>query len=218
MAQGGASLKGMLSRRARSDRGATLVEYALGLSLFVLVISASATVLGDAGSSEVDNQAMCVSERPPPPECLVRTVTTTTTVPTGPGGPSTTVVTPPGPPPAVPTTAQWSDQTVTGAPGDWRAQATIGLNLTDDGTPLEGAQVRVRVTLTDPPSGTVFFLTCTTDAAGRCNVSFDVRDPLRNGIAFVLDDVTPGASQSLEDPIEVVDVSDPGPVPFTAPA
>jgi len=77
-----------LVHRAGDDRGASLVEYSLIFAL-VLVSSIGATkYLATKGSSQVQNQATCISTRPPPTNC-VQGVASTTTSTTG-VGPTTT--------------------------------------------------------------------------------------------------------------------------------
>lgn len=53
-------------RRRGVDRGATLVEYALIFSLFVVVSLVAIDLLTESASDEIDNQAECISDRPPP--------------------------------------------------------------------------------------------------------------------------------------------------------
>jgi hypothetical protein len=76
-----------LARRGRTrlrrlgDRGATMVEYALVVALIVSVSATAIQGLTDASEDEVANEMDCVSTRPPPPSCQLRSVATTTTDP-----------------------------------------------------------------------------------------------------------------------------------------
>lgn len=73
-----------LFHRAKGERGASLVEYSLIFAL-VLVASVGATkYLSSQGSSQVANQANCISTRPPPTNCI-QGVPSTATSTTGVG-------------------------------------------------------------------------------------------------------------------------------------
>jgi Flp pilus assembly pilin Flp len=63
----------------RSDRGATLVEYALIVALVVVASFGAIQFLTTQSEAEVATQADCVSTRPPPPSCQSRAVTDSTT-------------------------------------------------------------------------------------------------------------------------------------------
>jgi hypothetical protein len=52
-----------------SDRGASVVEYALVLSVLVAAALGVLPLLADAGAAAIDRQAACVATRPAPPEC-----------------------------------------------------------------------------------------------------------------------------------------------------
>ncbi len=67
--------------RARKTRelGATLVEYALVVSLLLVVSVGAIQGLEDNTEAEVANDFDCVSDRPPPPSCQRFALTTTTT-------------------------------------------------------------------------------------------------------------------------------------------
>lgn len=78
----------MGARRSPTERGATLVEYALVVALLVVGAIGAIQFLQREGSAEVAAQADCVSTRPPPPSCQIRAVTTSTT--RDPSSPTTT--------------------------------------------------------------------------------------------------------------------------------
>jgi hypothetical protein len=179
-----------------TERGATLVEYALGLAFLVLALAGGASMLEDAGRREVDNQANCVSERPPPDDCLVRTVTTTTTPAPGGGQPS-----PPAPPPEpLEATVGWRGPATQGtvSPPGWAITLTADLRalFPDPGDPakkvvepVEGAVIRVRIRITQPPSSTVFTAECVTGPGGSCRIDFDVPNVTTRQVRVDLHDV-----------------------------
>jgi Flp pilus assembly pilin Flp len=181
-----------------AERGATLVEYALGLAVLVLAIAGGASALEDAGRSEVDNQANCVSERPPPDDCLVRTVTTTTAP--EPGGDPVDPPEPPAPAEPLEVTVGWRDPVTEAsvAPPGWRIELTADLRALvpdpddpDDQVvePVEGAVIRVRIRVTQPPSSTVFTAACVTGPGGSCTIDFDVPNVTTLQVTVDLDDV-----------------------------
>lgn len=67
--------------RLRGSIGATLVEYSLIVALVVVPSIGAMNYLTGKAKNETNNQADCISTRPPPPSCQVRPLTTTTTDP-----------------------------------------------------------------------------------------------------------------------------------------
>ena len=171
--------------RLRGDRGATLVEYGLVVAAIVAVSVPGIDYLTDQGDQELSNQANCVSERPPPPSCLVPAVTTTvstvstTTTTAGPtssttsstSSTSTSTTAPPTPSDVEDWTAS---ATWTGYSPTSGGQITLPVNITNEGNPVEGATVQVRIQITQPPTGQSFYAQCTTDASGTCTIAWDV--------------------------------------------
>ncbi len=199
----GAMTKWLQRRAARRepDRGATLVEYALVLTLLVVVSIAAIQSLDSAARDEVANQEECVSSRPPPATCQTLILTTSTTV----VPPSTTATTqPPPPPPVNAATYENTRSEVSGS--SWAAITTIV--LTSDGAPLPDVFVRYRAQLITPP-GPTFFVSCVTGADGRCELRFEVPD-----IGQPVDTVQLTADLIDSDPQVTVD---PPPLTFTRP-
>lgn len=168
--------------RTSASRGATLVEYALVLSLFVVVSLGAMDFLSDSADREIDNQVDCVSERPPPPECQLVAVTTSTTLdPT----PTTATTAPPVEEKAPVLIERGRTFSNPGDPWWVATQVELTLESNDDVpiiSPLPGVTVRARVRLVEPGSVSPpyallpqeFFISCTTDAAGQCELRFDV--------------------------------------------
>lgn len=143
---------------------------------FIVVPSIGvAKYLTTESTSQTNNQAECISKRPPPVSCQVPIVTTTTT--TNPPPTSSTSTTPPS---STSTTSTTASPPGTAA---WDASATtwdkstnvIALKQTlerPDGTPLVGATIVFRLVIT--PGGQSFAATCTSDVTGVCQTTFDV--------------------------------------------
>lgn len=140
-----------------NDRGVTLIEYVLVFTSLVLVTAAGAKYLQANANQQVSMQANCISTRPPPASCQVRAISTTTTlVP-----PPTTATTAPPPP----SEASWTSLS-------WPAATGLAGTLkvtTSAGSPIQGAQVFLKVTCT--PSGNVLWPTAFTDASGNITIS-----------------------------------------------
>lgn len=158
---------------ARSlDRGATLVEYALVVSLLLVGSLAAIDRVTEATSDEIGNQADCIETRPPRPECQLSPVLpTTTTVP-----PPTSTPTPPDEAPPQPYLSEFVYE--------WTADGTALVLTTmvevaepaevTVGEPVLGAVVMVEFRMfSGPPYEEVgwFNETCTTDDTGTCSIS-----------------------------------------------
>ncbi|MEJ5254441.1 MAG: hypothetical protein WHS89_03755 [Acidimicrobiales bacterium] len=171
-------------KRFWRDVGASAAEYALIFAVLVAGTVGAFEQVSKATRSEVNNQADCVSTRPPPPSCNFResrptttttapppttvpptvTVTSSTTTTTAPPTTTTTV------PPANGSWASSSSGWV--SPPVWYGQGII--QLTAGSTPVAGAHVIGIVRLLNPPTGQQFAVECVTDAAGRCVLRYDV--------------------------------------------
>jgi hypothetical protein len=166
--------------RAAGSRGATLVEYALVMSLVVLAGASAYELLTAAADSEIENQADCVSDRPPPEsECGFAPV-------------PTDVVTP-NPNIAPPTTGVPVDDpdlfAVSAGPADahddpWTLLLPVHVTVEVQEPPTEpagtpGIRVRARIQMEDPNQPgvnlpTPGFTDCVTDADGNCELVFTV--------------------------------------------
>ncbi len=161
--------------RARRQRGAAVVEYALALSLLVVAGIGAAQFLEDETADEVDNQADCLSTRPPPTSCQSEPLVAAgggNQSSSGPGGGGGTPASSPATiGPAV---------TVATAPAGARYDVLIGVDLFEDPAqtmPLEGVVMTAQVTITQSSVqsriGQFFYVDCVTDAAGHCDFDFD---------------------------------------------
>jgi hypothetical protein len=165
------------------------------VAVIVVVGITAGQALTDASEDEVANEMDCVSMRPPPPSCQLRAVSTTTTDPSATTSstippPTTTTTTPPPP-----TDMTWTGVASTSG-STWRADATI--TLSSGGSPVAGATVTIRVTITEPQIPVTYEISCTTDGSGTCVASFVVPDNL----GVTIDEVQ----------FEVIDVDSPQPV------
>jgi hypothetical protein len=171
---------GRRGSRSRADAGASLTEYAVGFSLVVVASLVAVQFLTRAAQQESANQADCISSRPPPASCVRQPVpATTTSSPTSSVPTSSTSSPPPTDPPsttAPPTTVPPPSSTITGGSGTATANANgltwdvaAPVTLADDqGQPVADAVVSGVVTIGRQP----FAVSCTTDAAGGCTLTF----------------------------------------------
>lgn len=170
--------------RGAAARGATLVEYAMVASLLLVVSMVAIDGLTTAADGEVNNQAECVSDRPPPTG--------------GDAGcefaPTPSDLVTPDPsfvPPTTGSPVPFPDQyTISAGPSS--ANTTDGWTLIlpvqvfreiqEPPTDPEGAPsilVRARIQMQDPanPSENLpdpGFTECTTDASGECDLEYAV--------------------------------------------
>lgn len=162
-------------KRRPNERGATLPEYALLLAGIVTAAILLLQFLSTKSGDEVGNQADCLESRPPPASCQIRAVTTTTTV-----SPSTVTSTTVPPSTSSTTSTTIVQSSAAWATGSWEYttspywRADGPITITADGQPVADALVTVKVTILEPASGVTQFVTCTTDAAGQCTLSYDV--------------------------------------------
>lgn len=169
-------------RGDHAARGATLVEYALVFSLVVVAALGAIEFLDAQSRNEINNQADCVSMRPPPASCQLTAITTTTTV----VPPPTTSTTAPLPAEAEPIVRAVPPARASVDPAprwielDVSVSETQPVDLGGGEAPVAGAVVRAEVLLVDPvamPEAYLpdeFFVNCTTGATGQCTLRFDV--------------------------------------------
>jgi hypothetical protein len=164
----------MRRHEQHDDAGVSLVEYALGIALIIVASLGAFQYLSNQASRQSQQQADCISTRPPPPSCVRTPVPATTTSTTIDPASTTTTLTPPSTDPP-PTTTEPPRATVTPGAGvatrnpdnSWRIDAPI--TVTDPASaPVPGAVVTARVLLGTQP----FVVQCTTDAAGTCTLTF----------------------------------------------
>ncbi len=172
--------------RRRGDRGATLVEYALVLVLLVVASITVAQVVEDETADEVDNQAACLSTRPPPPSCQQAALTPTGGGGPGPSGPGGGGGTPSTEPANITLTA---GPTVTPAGTLFRLSLSIDLRdgaVPPQPIPSEVVSAQVTITQSSFPGrvGQFFYVDCATDAVGACTFDVDSRFPDVEQISF----------------------------------
>jgi Flp pilus assembly pilin Flp len=168
--------------RRAAERGATLVEYALVVSLVVVVSLAAFERLTEVAGDEVDNQAACVSTRPAPvgAGCNVSPFPPDIETP----NPNVVPIPPNLPPEARAPVLSAAAPRVTDEGGQWRVEWPITLVLPGSGEPappdepLGGVQLTGYMLLPVPNSsplafqGTQHFTNCTTNASGTCDLTF----------------------------------------------
>lgn len=159
----------------RGARGASLTEYALALVVLVVGSIGVFQTLEDNTADEVDNQANCISERPPPVSCQAAALTPLDGTGGGVGGD------PGGGAPGTTETASFQPTTVTASRAtDPIFDVSVDLTIHDDtNAPLEGQLVTAQVTITASSvpgrAGQSFYVSCTTDSNGQCTTDFDSR-------------------------------------------
>lgn len=174
--------------RRHPSRGATLVEYALFASLVLVGLLAVLDSISTAAGDEVNNQAMCVSDRPPPTvdddQCAFAPPPPDLVAPDPNVVPPTTV--PPNPNPDV--FALSSGTTSMNQNNGWTLVMPVSLTRTvwqdppGEPVPEAGRTVVARVRFRDPSNPSEFlpgeqFVDCVTDAAGACTLEFAVPFP-----------------------------------------
>lgn len=167
-------------RRRAGARGATLVEYALVFSLLVVAALGAIEFLETQSSREINNQADCVSNRPPPSGCNFADVPADVTFPDPGFSPPTSAPPNPADVPTL-TLETGSHDTTTG----WAVLLPVVLDRptnTDPPLPPEpvaGVRVRAEIRLRDPADATRDldergYTDCVTGPDGRCTLRYDV--------------------------------------------
>lgn len=164
--------------RSLRDRGAGLVEYALAVALIVSASLGAIQYLEDQTADEVDNQASCLSTRPPPPtdQCVQSDLVRDGGANQAPGGANSGGGSP------IQENATLGPPTVNVVAAPPLYEVTLTVDLMDDANqPLEGVVMTALVTITQSSAssriGEFFYVDCVTDAAGRCQFEFDSRFP-----------------------------------------
>lgn len=177
--------RGCALRRA-ANRGATLVEYALVASLLLVGVLAVLDRLTEAADSEVNNQALCVSDRPPPTvgddQCAFAPVPDDVITPDPDVVPPTTA-------PPVPNTDLYTVQAQPAADEGpaWTIVLPVSVLIEVQEPPTDpvgagGIRVSARVQMKDPnnlPNNLPDpgFTECITDAMGQCELRYTVPYP-----------------------------------------
>jgi hypothetical protein len=205
--------------RLRGAGGAGLPEYALGLSLIVVISIAGVQRLNESSKAEAANQADCISERPPPASCVRRPVPAPQPPADDPGGPPSTdaTVTPSTDPPITTTTVPAPTSAVVGGSvstelnGDGTWSFTYDLVVTGpDGEPVDEAVVQGRALVEFPgsvPQG--FVVACSPSGEGRYACGFDGIPIEIDAVRFDIFRVTATPPASPPYPSELVLRSDP---------
>lgn len=199
------------TRGRRHAQGAALVEYALVLVLVVIGSIGAIDALEDDASDEVDNQATCLEERPPPAECQAAPNTPLGVGGGGVGGD------PGGGDPGPTESVNYGPGTLTTTRGSGpRFDVDLTFTLLDDSVPLplplEGEVVTAQIVITGSSVpgrvGEFTYVTCTTGALGVCTFSFDSR----------FDDVTSMTLQIVAVGADTpYDIGSTNPIPITQP-
>jgi len=137
--------------RLRRDVGATLAEYALIFSLLIVGSVAAVEFLSAEAGEQIDNNADCVSKRPPPVECQTPAQSVPDDYDSFP--PTTPSYTPPSGGTASFGTITWTSGTKT---------MSGPITIASGGTAIPDATVYFKVTC----NGSNFFTNGTTNASG----------------------------------------------------
>ena len=167
---------GRASHGFRGSRAVALVEYALVLGVLVVGSLGAIEALEDDAADEVDKQAECISERPPPVTCQPAANT-----PLGPGG-GGVGGDPGGGDPGPTESVNFGPGTLTATRGaDPIYDVEITVTLLDDSAPLplplEDEVITAKVTYTGSTFpgriGKFTYVTCVSNGVGVCTFSFD---------------------------------------------
>ena len=145
--------------RRSDDRGATLVEYALIVSLVVIAATGAISALESSSSDELNNRTPIVGT--PAEQNSLNFGSPSTTL----GGATTTTVAPP-PGAVVVHVSGITGSAQTSTAGNWVATARITV-VDDLGAPVAG----ISVTGAWAPTTGSATTSCTTDDSGQCNVT-----------------------------------------------
>jgi hypothetical protein len=163
-------------KRLTGSRGATMVEYALIGALLVVASIGAIEWLSGQSEAETEQQAECISARPPPPGCQIPSAATTTS--TSIGGPpptsATTTLPPPIPPPSETEPVDPGNVVPGPGPNTWAITGPIFTVQTGDDPPfpIQGAVIQFRFEVQDPTTGEWVVIEtqpCTTGTNGQCS-------------------------------------------------
>lgn len=157
--------------KGRREAGATLVEYSLIVALLVVTSIGVLDFLTERANDQVNNQADCVSTRPPPPECQAPPVPTSDPNPV----PTTEPTVPPLPVEAFIDAIELEDL-------DGVVTAQVAVRIADlGGEPAAGAQVYLSFYC--PGVSTPFIVPAqVTSSSG--NTIFNVPMPCTGNVTF----------------------------------
>lgn len=187
------------------DRGATLVEYALVLALLVVGSMGVINLLQASAENEVNNQADCVSMRPPPPECGYSPIPAAISY-ADPGVTPPTMAPPEDDPPPV-LLIDAGRKEYSGP--NWTVILPVKLRTgveqeppTDEPPGIPGIQIVAKVELGDPyvPGAYLpdpWFADCVTLDEGKCDLTFMVPYTDVNRVRMTIDSVAVSPSATL---------------------
>jgi hypothetical protein len=192
-----------LASRGRSVRGASGVQYALGMSLILAATLGSLDAFEQQSSEALESRGNSIGT--PDLDQPVET-TTTTAPPIGGGDGTTTTSAPPTPPDS---TVASATATTSSSGNKWTA--TIVISITDGGSPVHKARVDAIWTLN--PSGATTVVTCETQPNGTCTFAMRNLPTLGNSdhvasVSFTVTAVTPDGG-STTNPNLTTSVSEP---------
>ncbi|HET8896066.1 MAG TPA: hypothetical protein VFN04_02255 [Protaetiibacter sp.] len=172
-------------RRIFAERGATLVEYALVFALLAVASLGAVEFLQRQSENEINNQAECVSNRPPPTgDCAFAPVPSDVSFPDPGFSPPTSAPPNPDTVPSI-TLNPTPEQDNPPLPWQVRRSVTLTQSVTADpplpDEPVAGVRIRGLIRVTDPLSPPnvlyTFPVECTTAADGTCTLAYNVDDP-----------------------------------------
>ena len=189
--------------RARGDRGATSVEYALAIGLVVVAIIGSVQEAEQALSDEYDRSVAEVEELPGSdgyidPDAVAgssTTTSTTTTTVVDAGPTSTTSTTDPTASTTTTTTtiapkaivASLTDVSTPHGAQKWNASVTVGIRNNQTNDVLVGAVVRIRFYAAN---GSTMATSCSTGSEGTCTVTWEKRTHVHSPLLVTVTRVT----------------------------
>jgi Flp pilus assembly pilin Flp len=186
-----------LSRGRARDRGATLVEYALIISVFVFGSMGAIQRLDDKSGDYYTNASNDIGDLPQSgvdtsdngsvptsssttsttsTTAAPTTTTTTTTIPTTTTTTTTTTTIPTTTTTTIPTRSTITELTNisdAGGPGDYNAIVRVRIRHNKTAAAIAGATVTFRMV---DNSGSTTTKACTTDSTGRCSVTWNRAD------------------------------------------
>jgi hypothetical protein len=188
------------SRRAR---GASGVQYALGMSLVLATTLSSLDAFEQQSSEALESRGNSIGT--PDLDRPVET-TTTTEAPIGGGDGTTTTTAPPTPPDS---TVASATATTSSSGNKWTA--TVVISITDGGVPVHKATIDA--TWTQNPTGATTAVSCETQPNGTCTFALRNLPTLGNSghvasVSFTVAAVTPDGG-STTNPGLTTSVSEP---------
>ncbi len=169
---------------SRGSRGATLVEYALIVSIFVAGSTAAITSLDDASGDYYDRASDDIGDLPQADIDTSDNGTIPASLPTAPSSTSTTSTTSTTTTtvPARSTIAEIQDTSDNGGSNDYNARVRVRIRNTKTSNAVSGATVTVYL---QDDAGSTTTKSCTTASDGRCSVTWNRSESREPVLAYV---------------------------------